>query len=663
MRQRSDSRVLAAVLFTDIVNSSALASRVGDGRWKELIARHHGIVRRELKRFGGRELDTAGDGFYASFAGPAAAIRCACAIADAVRTLGIEIRAGVHFGECEQQKEKLGGIAVVVGARVMSLAGPGEVLVTSSTSALVAGAGLGFTERGEHSLKGVDGEWRLLAVSEVDGERELRRPTWRRLQRRMAEIHAPLSLSGRRLPSLRWVIGIAAVLAAALVAISIPLVRGGHEPLDIGTNSIGRINSGSGGVDLVTALGQRPGASAIGSGSLWVAEPDRGVVARLSLKDGSVIDPSIRVGSSPSGVAVGGGSVWVANAGDGTVSRIDPGTNEVSQTLRDVGTQPSGIAFGAGALWVTDSIGAELVEVDAASGRSQHVRLAGQPSGVAFTSRGVWLRSPLPGSPGSIPGTSASSSATRTWATDRRPWLPPSARSGSRTTPTGPSPVSTRRPDSSRRQSRSGTGRMHSERAPAPCGSPTSSAARSARSTRRRAPSGGQSRWAARRHPWRPILMGLWLAVGASATEHRGGTLTVSSERASFFGGRQLTSLDPAVVYDPVRLADPVDHKRRTTGIQEGRRPGRSDTCPGPGVGASPGVRRRTHLSLPVAGRDPVLERGRCSPRGLPARPGAIPLLELRIPAVLRRDRRRPGVRRRPVDVRPVHRSSPMTRP
>ena len=157
MRRRSGPRALAAVLFTDIVDSSAVASRVGDARWKELIARHHAIVRRELKRFGGRELDTAGDGFFASFSEPAAAIRCACAASESVRELGIEIRTGVHFGECEQVGEKLGGIAVVVGARVMSLGGAGDVLVSASTSDLVAGAGFGFQDRGTHSLKGVDG--------------------------------------------------------------------------------------------------------------------------------------------------------------------------------------------------------------------------------------------------------------------------------------------------------------------------------------------------------------------------------------------------------------------------------------------------------------------------------------------------------------------------
>src|ERR687897_52069 len=127
MRRRSGARVLAAVLFTDIVDSSVLAGQIGDRRWKEVIARHHAIVRRALKRYGGSELDTAGDGFFASFREPAAAIRCACAIADGVRSLGLDIRAGIHFGEAEQVGGKLAGVSVVVGARVAALAGPGAV--------------------------------------------------------------------------------------------------------------------------------------------------------------------------------------------------------------------------------------------------------------------------------------------------------------------------------------------------------------------------------------------------------------------------------------------------------------------------------------------------------------------------------------------------------
>ena len=346
MRRRSGSRTLAAVLFTDIVDSSAVASRVGDARWKELISRHHAIVRRELKRFGGKELDTAGDGFFASFTEPAGAIRCACAVSEAVRELGIEIRAGVHFGECEQVGDKLGGIAVVVGARVMSLGGAGDVLVTASTSDLVAGAGFGFGDRGTHALKGVDGTWHVLAVAEVDGEPRPRPAEPEAAERRLAEVQPSARLSRGWFASRPWAVGVGIAVVVALIAISIPLLRSGSGPLDVGTNSVARLNGNDGSLAFdPAALGQRPGASAIGFESLWVAEPDQGVVARVSLEDGSVTDPNIEVGNAPSGVAIGDGSVWVTNAGDGTVSRIDPGTDQTTKSI-SVGTTPTGIAFG-----------------------------------------------------------------------------------------------------------------------------------------------------------------------------------------------------------------------------------------------------------------------------------------------------------------------------
>jgi pimeloyl-ACP methyl ester carboxylesterase len=158
-------RVLATVLFTDIVGSTARAAELGDHRWKELLEAHHDAIRRELERFRGRELDTAGDGFLASFDGPARAIRCGCAAIEAVRPLGLEIRAGVHTGECEVMGSKLGGIAVHIGARVAAQAGPGEVLASGTVKDLVAGSGLSFADRGTASLKGVPGEWRLYAVA------------------------------------------------------------------------------------------------------------------------------------------------------------------------------------------------------------------------------------------------------------------------------------------------------------------------------------------------------------------------------------------------------------------------------------------------------------------------------------------------------------------
>jgi class 3 adenylate cyclase len=157
-------RVLATVLFTDIVGSTEHATDLGDRRWLELLERHHALVRRQLERFQGREVDTAGDGFLATFDGPARAIRCAGAIAGAVRELGIEIRAGLHTGECELVGEKVAGVAVHTGARVAAQAGPGEVLVSSTVKDLVAGSGIEFEDRGVHELKGVPGEWRLYAV-------------------------------------------------------------------------------------------------------------------------------------------------------------------------------------------------------------------------------------------------------------------------------------------------------------------------------------------------------------------------------------------------------------------------------------------------------------------------------------------------------------------
>ena len=157
-------RVLATALFTDIVGSTEKVAELGDRGWKELVERHHAQVRGLLARYRGREMDTAGDGFFAVFDGPARAIRCAKGIVEAVRPLGIEVRAGLHTGECEIIDTKCGGLTVSIGARVAALAGPGEVLVSQTVKDLVAGSGLAFAERGEHELKGVPGSWRIYAV-------------------------------------------------------------------------------------------------------------------------------------------------------------------------------------------------------------------------------------------------------------------------------------------------------------------------------------------------------------------------------------------------------------------------------------------------------------------------------------------------------------------
>ena len=161
---REPERVLATVLFTDIVDSTARMAEVGDRAWRELLEQHHAIVRTQLTRARGSEVDTAGDGFFASFDGPARAVRCAKAIVEGVHELGIDVRSGLHTGECELVDGKISGIAVHTGARVAAQAGAGEVLVSSTVKDLVAGSGLEFDDRGVHELKGIPGEWRLYAA-------------------------------------------------------------------------------------------------------------------------------------------------------------------------------------------------------------------------------------------------------------------------------------------------------------------------------------------------------------------------------------------------------------------------------------------------------------------------------------------------------------------
>ncbi len=164
-------RVLATVLFTDVVGSTEAAARLGDRAWREVLERHHAAVRGLLARYRGTEVDTAGDGFMATFDGPARAIRCATAIVAAVLPLGLEVRAGLHTGEVETIDGKVGGLAVNIGARVGAMAGPSEVLVSQTVRDLVAGSGLMFVDRGEHELKGVPDRWRLYRVGEPPDER------------------------------------------------------------------------------------------------------------------------------------------------------------------------------------------------------------------------------------------------------------------------------------------------------------------------------------------------------------------------------------------------------------------------------------------------------------------------------------------------------------
>ena len=164
-RPQEPERVLATVMFTDLVGSTQRAEQLGDERWRQLLQEHNDVVRRQLQIFKGREVKTVGDGFVVTFESPARAIQCARAVRDGVKQLGLDMRTGIHTGECEVLGADIAGIAVHLASRVLSVAGPGEILVSSTVRELVTGSGLGFTDHGRHVLKGIEGEWQLFAVA------------------------------------------------------------------------------------------------------------------------------------------------------------------------------------------------------------------------------------------------------------------------------------------------------------------------------------------------------------------------------------------------------------------------------------------------------------------------------------------------------------------
>lgn len=389
MKRRSAARVLAAVLFTDIVDSSTLAGRMGDRRWKEVIARHHAIVRRALKRHGGRELDTAGDGFFASFGEPAGAIRCACAIADAVRSLGLEIRAGIHFGECEQVGGKLAGVSVVVGARVSALGDAGDVLVTGTTRELVGGAGFGFEDHGRHALKGVDGEWQVFAVTHVDGDpRPAPLPTDEARSRLGA-----VQPSGVFRPSSRLTASV--VVATAIVATAIALIASRDDApraLDrIRPDRVGRIDPATSEIRETVNVGSDPTGIAIGDDAAWVLRLEPGIVARVALATGAI--ETVSTGGHPSAIALDrGGLVWVLNGLEATVVGIERRRLTIDERI-ELPTGTKDLAVGEGALWVTNADERTLARIDLVTGDVSLADLSdiGSVNGVAVTPSGVWV--------------------------------------------------------------------------------------------------------------------------------------------------------------------------------------------------------------------------------------------------------------------------------
>ena len=423
-------RRIATVLMLDVVGSTHVAAELGDARYRALSTRFDRIVRESLRRFGGKEEDHAGDGFFATFPQPDRAIRSAVAISDAVRELGIEIRAGIHTGQTEDQGGKAQGIAVVIGARVMSLAEAGEILATSTTKELVTGSGYGFEDLSAHELKGVPGTWQVFAVMSVDAEpRAPALPAAVAAARRGAIV----PLTGRERPrhSLAWVAAGATLLAAIVFAAVATRDAAPTRPLPPGdagppVESVVRVDPGSGAIlDTISAPVQQrgiPGSRAptwthpfvVGQGGVWTLrefralyhiDPVRGELrSRIPLETGRVFSLNLAEGADaiwvayPGGlievkpatdeqrvvlpfsrratpntnpltsvdVAVGGGFVWLGTS-EGSLIRYDPDTGD-HVALADLDPIDT-IAFGHGAVWAVDIVGGEVIRYDAASMR------------------------------------------------------------------------------------------------------------------------------------------------------------------------------------------------------------------------------------------------------------------------------------------------------
>jgi class 3 adenylate cyclase len=320
----ADWSVLVTVLFTDIVGSTQIAEEMGDRRWRELLARHHRIVRAELRRFGGREIDTAGDGFFAAFDRPAEAVRCAGSIVQAVRALGIEVRAGVHVGQAEVMGRGLGGVAVHTGARLAALAAPGEVLVSGTLRELVPGATFAFDDRGVRELKGIREAPRVFAVTEVD-ETPIPAPLSdaEAMSRREAIVPPPAS---RRRPA--WIAGVAAAVVGLGIIVAM-VATASDEP--------------------------RPPSAPAHDVAVVVHPDQRAVGSTISLP------ANYRMQLLAPQVLVGEGGVWIMN-GD-CVCKVDPETEQV--TRPDV-QLPDQMALGHRGVWVA-TLYSLVVPVNAAS--------------------------------------------------------------------------------------------------------------------------------------------------------------------------------------------------------------------------------------------------------------------------------------------------------
>ncbi len=387
-------RFLTTVLMTDIVGSTEHASELGDRAWRDLIAQHHTLVRAALRRHGGRELDTAGDGFFAVFDAPAQAVDCALEIVAEVHELGIEVRVGIHVGEVEQAGKKVGGISVPIASRIMAGAEPGEVLVSSTVRDLATGSGLTFDDRGVRELKGVPGEWHVFAVARVvtDGDedaqseaRERRAAAVRRAQDRPIWQRRPRLVAA-------GAVGLAIVLATAGLWIWKPWQS---PPLaGVEADSIGVIDPDRNQFTGEIRVGTQPGGIVVDGAYAWVTNTGANSVSQIDVATRDVINRTIPVGRAPKGIAVAHGSAWVANSGERTVSRIDIDSSRVVGAPIEVGNGPTAIVSNGDTLWVANATDSTVVSIDAATGViGERVGVGAAPIALAVDDAGLWLAS------------------------------------------------------------------------------------------------------------------------------------------------------------------------------------------------------------------------------------------------------------------------------
>ena len=381
-------RSLRTVVFLDTVGSTRIASELGDEGWQVLLRRELAILRRLLKQGGGHEVDVAGDGLFALFREPARAVHFAAEAALAVRELGLEIRAGVHFGECEFSEGHPGGIVVHTGARTMSTGGPGEVIVTQTVHDLVSGGKLRFAGHGVHELKGVPGTWPLFTLTSIDDDLVAPPLPEEEAASRRREAAARPPVVRRR----TFLVAIMAALVASASATYL-LTRGEDylPPPPTSLNRIIRVDPETGATTMMPYLlpagGSFP-ALAVGEGGVWTA--DIAAVSHIDPTDGTLEGTVEGIESGP--VTTGIEDVWVASSSG--LFRIDPADDEVLDLRRftDVQSFAVSVAVGGGAVWVT-KIDGTLYRVSPTPGLPIEgtISLGGLPSDILIAEGGVWI--------------------------------------------------------------------------------------------------------------------------------------------------------------------------------------------------------------------------------------------------------------------------------